>query len=355
MRIYDALRRRWLEFGALDTAFIGTLAPGLRALAVECAGTVPALSNWRTYTALLREARAVRSAQSIGLRLAAEGLGLEDIRRMADELCLSLGGAARAESTDMKAGMLRFMAQMQKPRAYVKTGFARLDSYTYLDQGDYVVIGGRPSSGKTAFSLCLAVNMARAGRRVAYFSLETGADKIMDRIVTACCGLDFGRVKRQTLGDDWALVAKQSDAIGRLPIEIIPASGKSAGWMQSECLRRGAQVAVVDYLGLVAAEGASRYEKATAVSLALHGMAQQAGVLVIALSQLSRAGAGRAPGLEDLRESGQIEQDADVVLLLHNDREAGALRVGIAKNKEGEIGDILMEFDGKRQRIRERG
>ena len=110
---------------------------------------------------------------------------------------------------------------------------------------------------------------------------------------------------------------------------------------------------MVDYLGLLHARGAGRYEQITAVSLALHELAQRTGVLVVALSQLSRAGAGMVPRLEDLRESGQIEQDADAVLLLHPNRDDGVHDLLVAKNKEGRTGAVAMHFDGETQRFTE--
>lgn len=110
---------------------------------------------------------------------------------------------------------------------------------------------------------------------------------------------------------------------------------------------------MIDYLGLIPSEGGSRYEKMTNVSINLHNFAQQTGIVVFALSQLNRGGANKEPSMEDLRESGQIEQDADLILLLHNDQDAQKYKVIIEKNKEGECAAIRMNFNGEKQQFTE--
>lgn len=221
-----------------------------------------------------------------------------------------------------------------------------------------MVIGGRPSAGKTAFSLVLALKMAGDGRRIAYFSLETSPQKIMDRIITTFCGLDFGKVKRQELDDEWDMVEHLNEDLMQFPIDIIPASGRTVAWIQAESLRRKADIAIIDYIGLIKAEGNGRYEKMTNISMDIHNFCQRTGVLVIGLSQLNRGGTDK-PTMEHIRESGQIEQDADVIMLLHNEQVVdeygeyggGEYTVIIAKNKEGMTGDIPFRFEGRTQRF----
>ena len=174
------------------------------------------------------------------------------------------------------------------------------------------------SPKKPALLEALALNFAKNKYKVVYFSLETRPDKLVNRMATNWCGLDFDDVKRRTL-DMKTVDLNLMDELAALPIEIVPASGKSVAWMRSEALRRKADVAMVDYLGLVKSDGKTRYEKVTNASLAMHDWAQSTNMLVIALSQLNRGGAGQMPSMEDLRESGQIEQDADEILLLHKD------------------------------------
>ena len=109
----------------------------------------------------------------------------------------------------------------------------------------------------------------------------------------------------------------------------------------------------IDYLGLIPGSGQSEYERATRVSKELHTMAQSTKMLVVTLCQLNRAGAGTIPTMENLRESGQIEQDADNIILLHNDKEHNNYVVRIAKNKDGVTGDLAYMFDGSKQHFYE--
>jgi len=128
------------------------------------------------------------------------------------------------------------------------------------------------------------------------------------------------------------------------------ANGKTVGWMRAQATRYKAEIVVVDYLQLVRSAGKDRFEKVTNISQELHEMAQGEKVVVIALSQLARKG-DRAPVLEDLRESGQIEQDADLIVLLNREKDSDDETIIIAKNKEGQTGDIGFHFEKERQRF----
>jgi replicative DNA helicase len=140
----------------------------------------------------------------------------------------------------------------------------------------------------------------------------------------------------------------------KLPLSIVKASGKSVSWIRGEALRLKADVVFIDYLGLINGTGKSRYEIITNVSMELHNMAQQTGITVFALSQLNRNATGRRPTMADLRESGQVEQDADVIVLLHRvNEDLNDMDVIIEKNKEGEVGTVKMKFWGGSQSFSE--
>lgn len=351
--IFYKIREHWQNTGSYSDVCVSLLPDEQKKAAVQAAHTVPAITSWQQYVDLVRQAHAQRRVQALATKILYGDLPAEELLACIGHMAQAVSGQGRAQVLDMKQGVLDFVGQKSRPRQYLKTGFARLDRYTYIDEGDYVLIGGRPSAGKTAFSLALAVAMARAGRRVVYFSLETAPHKLMDRIMTQVCGLDFGQVKRQEMEEQWDKVARHSDEVFELPLFLVAASGRSVGWMRSEACRLGAQVVMVDYLGLVAAPGSSRYEKVTNISLELHNFAQQTGIILFALSQFSRNGAQGEPTMEDLRESGQLEQDADVILLLHNQKQKGAFTVIVEKNKEGQTGKLAFAFDGAGQRFYE--
>ena len=138
-----------------------------------------------------------------------------------------------------------------------------------------------------------------------------------------------------------------------LKLEVVSAAGWTAEQIKSKAVQARADVIFVDYLTLMKASGKTPYERATQISMDLHTLAQQMEIAVIALAQLNRAGKGD-PDMTSLRESGQIEQDADAILLIHwPDQEDSTRELIIAKNKEGETGKNFLRFDGKHQTFSE--
>ena len=218
-----------------------------------------------------------------------------------------------------------------------------------------MVVGGRPSAGKTALTLQIALHMARK-YRVVYFSLETSADKIYDRLIANYTGTPLAEIKEPQTIKDWGRIAESTDSFSKLNLTVVEAAGWTVGQLRAKAMQLRAEVVFIDYLSLLQSPGNSRYEKVSNISIDLHTMAQKQKLLVVALSQLNRGGDGQEPSLTDLRESGQIEQDADVVLLLHSqdedDQEADRGLI-IAKNKEGAVGKMLLRFDGALQRFME--
>lgn len=324
--------------------------------ACECAEMLPS-QNWKHFIEQLREKNIKEKAAAIGLYLASGSVEVDDIAKKVGELHDALNNNKSTEILNMKDGIMQFMRDKQKPIKYIKTGYSTIDKYTYMDKGDYVIIGGRPSAGKTAFSIQLALNMAKNGYSIVYFSLETKPIKMMDRIMTTFCGLDFSNVKNHNLGDDWEKTAALSDDLASYNINLVKASGKSVAWMKAEAKRLNADVVIIDYLQIVSDPSNSRFEKVTNISIDIHDFVQQTNVLGIVLAQINRGGSDE-PKLEDLKESGQIEQDADIVFLLHKkdpveEYDVPEYWVKIAKNKEGEVGKIQMYFDGQHQSFME--
>lgn len=234
----------------------------------------------------------------------------------------------------------------EKPK-YIPSGIPVLDKHLHLSPGNLFIIGGRPSAGKTALSLQMACEQARRGFRVCYFSLETDPDTLTARIISNRLAVPLADVKGKTV--------PQSDLdsladLHKLPLFIRSASGKGVGWIKAQAQRMKAQVIFIDYLQLLAASKAKdRYQQITSISIALHELAQTTGILVIALAQLNRNAAHTSPSTADLKESGQLEQDADAILLLSGDE--AKYQAILAKNKEGRVGEIPLTFDKPRQRF----
>jgi len=281
---------------------------------------------------------------------------LTECQVMASKLSDTLSGSKKIEILTMKDAIANFYQSKRTPRNYIKTGFTTLDKYTYIDKGDFVILGGRPSAGKTAFTLQLALNMSKE-YKVAYFSLETKPDKLFDRIFANLAEISLSQIKSG--GDamkikEWGRYTEQVPNMNNLDINIIKASGMTVQQIKAAALELKADIIFIDYLSLIKSQGNSLYEKVTNISMDLHTMAQQTEMVVVALAQLNREGKNE-PDMTSLRESGQIEQDADLILMIHqpdiNDPERELI---IAKNKEGRTGKIRFRFEGMYQKFWER-
>lgn len=267
-----------------------------------------------------------------------------------------------AEITDMPTALARFLEShsgKSKPN-HLRWGFQALNESITVGLGSFVVIGGYPSAGKTLLSLQMALSMSETNR-VGYFSLETGIDNLMERILAHKTQIPLQKIKKQELSQqNWDSLTAAASELQALNFSLIRAAGMSVANIQAISLQRKFQIVFVDYLQLVQAKGGSRYEQVTAISLALHTMAQSLGITVVALAQLSRPekvkGKAPPPNMNSFRESGQIEQDADVALLLYpsNPDDNRSQRVlKISKNKDGPKAELFLEFSGPTQTMTE--
>ena len=327
----------------------------------ELMDETPTAANVEVYLDLLVEKSKLLRVQSLAAS-AVNCISLEEVQKLVEQQQRILGDRPGVKIVTMEQGLLNFYERQRQPANLVPWGMDKIDGTFRCEYGDFIVLGGYPSAGKTAFSLQLAWNQAK-DKRVGYFSLETHPDKIIDRTVTAVCGVDFGRIKEHTLQDgDWREIEYRSSAMVGRKLEIIQAGGLSVVDIQALALAGRYDIIYIDYLQLIAPDDRRRsdVEQVTQISKDLHVMAQTTGITVCALSQLSRPQKGgeneKAPGLHSLRQSGQIEQDADGVLLLYkeepnNPRSHRCLK--IAKNKDGEAGGIVyLVFDGAHQRFK---
>lgn len=327
----------------------------------ELMDETPTAANVEVYLDLLVEKSKLLRVQSLAAN-EVNCISLEEVQKLVEQQQRILGDRPGVKIVSMEQGLLNFYERQRQPANLVPWGMDKIDGTFRCEYGDFIVLGGYPSAGKTAFSLQLAWNQAK-DKRVGYFSLETHPDKIIDRTVTAVCGVDFGRIKEHTLQDgDWREIEYRSSAMVGRKLEIIQAGGLSVVDIQALALARRYDIIYIDYLQLIAPDDRRRsdVEQVTQISKDLHVMAQTTGITVCALSQLSRPQKGgeneKAPGLHSLRQSGQIEQDADGVLLLYkeepnNPRSRRCLK--IAKNKDGEAGGIVyLVFDGAHQRFK---
>ena len=260
-------------------------------------------------------------------------------------------------AADMAGIMLEELNDAEESKL-IPTGLRELDDIIQLEAGDFVVLGGYPSAGKTALALQIARSMAYQ-YHVGFYSLETNQTKAARRILAATAGIPLGDIKRKQYTDDQCTAAAHAATdFAQLHFDFVPASSLTVQEIKSLALSRHQQVIFVDYLQIVRGKGRDRYEIVTNISQDLHRLAQDYQIIVIALAQLTRPesikGKMQRPTMASFRESGQIEQDADVAMLLYlsdPDNYKSDRELKVAKNKEAAKTKINLAFDGTVQRF----
>ncbi|AUI56674.1 replicative DNA helicase [Prevotella jejuni] len=261
----------------------------------------------------------------------------------------------------------------------VPSGFHDLDKITAGWQAsDLVIIAGRPAMGKTSFALSIAKNIAIDYRQpIAFFSLEMNNVQLVNRLISNVCSIPGNKILNgQLTPDEWERFDSNIRKMQGAPIYIDDTPGLSIFELRTKARRlvreHNIKVLMIDYLQLMNANGMrfnSRQEEVSTISRSLKGLAKELDIPILALSQLSRAveqrdpKEGRRPQLSDLRESGAIEQDADMVLFVHrpeyyhilqddhgNDLH-GMAQIIIAKHRKGATGDVLLNFRGEYTRF----
>ena len=258
----------------------------------------------------------------------------------------------------------------------VATGFSDLDKMTGgLQKSDLIILAARPSVGKTALSLSLAHNTAlKHGHGVAIFSLEMSKEQLVARLLSMDAAVDQQRLRTGYIDDDeWERISESVGRLSEAPIYIDDTPGITLVEMRSKARRlmmeHGFDLLVVDYLQLM--QGASsarggrenRVQEISDISRGLKGLARELNVPVLALSQLSRAVESRTekrPQLSDLRESGSIEQDADVVMFIYRDEvynpdtdRKNIADIIVAKHRNGPVGQVSLYFQAAQTRYRD--
>ena len=238
------------------------------------------------------------------------------------------------------------------------TGFLDLDYMTSgLQRSDLILVAARPSMGKTAFVLNIAAHAAfRDGKAIAMFSLEMSKDQLVNRLLAQEARVDATKIRSGNLTEtDWAAVGEATNVIAKSKIIIDDTPGISVSELRSKCrkfkLESDIQLVIIDYLQLMSGSSKraeSRQNEISEISRSLKAVARELNVPVIALSQLSREAEKRPdkrPILSDLRESGAIEQDADVVMFIYRDdyynhdtEEKNIAEINIAKQRNGPVG-----------------
>ena len=346
------------------------------------AQSTPSAANIRRYAEIVRDRAMLRRLIAVSDEIATNALNPQgrDTRQLLDEaeskiFKISEDGARGVVGfqplSDLLGKVVERVDQLynqpnQSDVTGVATGFTDLDRMTSgLQPGDLVIVAGRPSMGKTAFSLNIGEHVAiDQGLPVAVFSMEMGATQLALRMVSSVGRLDQQRLRTgRLIDDDWprltGAIQKMQDA--QLFVDETPALNSLELRARARRLaRQSGQLGliIVDYLQLMSASssGENRATEISEISRSLKGLAKELGCPVVALSQLNRSLENRPdkrPQMSDLRESGAIEQDADVILFIYRDEvynadspDKGSAEIIISKQRNGPIGKIRLTFVG---------
>ena len=359
--IFQTISSLFYEGQPVDAALVaGRLQsiPDIGRTIMDILHQTPTAANVNAYVEVLQEQSRMRSIRTYAMQLmeAASPEEAQGLMAKANGVFSEKRGVQRMSAAELLRDF-RSRHKGKRPE-YLSWGFRKLDEGLYTEAGDFVIVGGYPSAGKTALALQFAWHMAK-NKRVGFYSLETRTSKLADRSLAALAKIDMGAIKHNSLSNDhWLQLDAMEKHIAAADLTMIQAGGMTVQDIQADALANRYEVIFIDYLQLIHTPRIiNRTEAVTSISLGLHRMAQANNITVIALSQLRRpesqkGGAETAPGMSSLRESGQLEQDADTIMLLYKEKpdEPQSRRIlKVAKNKEGVIGKIFLDFDGRTQ------
>lgn len=347
---------------------------GGRGYLTELVNTVPSAANVRHYADIVRRKRILRNlihtADHISEMSYDEGAELDNVLDKAGKKILDIATYSKNTFTSLKDSLMEAWDRLDRLHKSgdeirgVSTGFKDIDSkLAGLQKSDLIILAARPSMGKTSLALDIARKAALNGDvKIGIFSLEMSSQQLVDRMLAAESRVDSWHLRTGKLKTDeeFSLIRDALDRLSAAPIYIDDEAQTDIIRMRSVARRMkndyGLDLIIVDYLQLMIPRTSSdsMVQQVTEISRSLKGLARELDVPVLALSQLSRAveQRGGKPRLSDLRDSGSIEQDADVVMFIHRENEDGnrsnMAEILIEKHRNGPTGKVDLHFDDRR-------
>lgn len=347
---------------------------------MEIASYVPTAAGVGYYSEMLKGLSLRRQLIQVAGRIAEEAYEhpgeVKELLDGAEQRIMSLSQQDRQTSfVTINEAALRTVRVLEKlyksgnAITGLASGFADLDRMTSGWQpGDLIILAGRPSMGKTSLALNMCLNAALRGSRVAIFSLEMPVEQLVMRMISSEAEIPFSRMRTGTFSrDDWYNLTRVTHLVQSTRIHLDDSPGVTLADLRSQCRKLaadpalGVDLVMIDYLQLMSGPAdrarESREQEISAISRGLKMLAKELKIPIIALSQLNRSPEGRIdkrPHLSDLRESGAIEQDADVIGFIYRDEvynketeKKGIAEVIIGKQRNGPIGTVDLRFNGE--------
>ena len=352
-------------------------AVGGAAYLIELSRSVPSAVNARAYIQIVDEKSTLRKLIAASEKITQACYAgdretqevLEEAEKLIYDITMRKGGEELVPIQPVLLKTFEKIELLVKNHGKVdgvESGYTELDELlTGFHPGEMILVAGRPAMGKTSIGMNFIENAAiRTGKKAAVFSLEMPAEQLAMRMLCTEARVDMQKVRRGQIGDeDWGKLCDAMISIGPAAIYVDATPGITVSQVRSKArrlqLEHGLDIIMIDYLSLMSASGnfGSRQEEVAQISRALKSLAIELGVPVIALQQLSRAPAGRSnhrPMLSDIRESGAIEQDADVVMFVHREdyyepetAEKNIAELIIAKQRNGSLGTVKLGWKGE--------
>ena len=395
--IYNALLKMYAQNKTIDVVtLVNALvengdrdeAGGIQYITL-IAESVPSAANVKDYAKIVKDKAILRKLINVCTEINEDAYSESDVRTIVDAAEQKIFDISHDNTTkefrhirDVLQNVYRDIEILAETKGAVsgsKTGFSGLDRMlVQMGKGDIVIVGARPGMGKTSFALNIATNVAKSTKKaVAIFSLEMSGEQLVTRIISSEAMVDSHSLRTgQLANEDWDNIADVISSLSGCDIFIDDTSSITTTEMKSK-LRRlpNLGLVVIDYIGLMQSNTNTdnRAQQVGEISRNLKIMAKDFGVPFIVCAQLnrgteSRPGAGKRPTLADLRDSGSIEQDADIVLFLYRDEyykdisggdntpedadSANTAEVIIAKNRHGSVGNVKMGWIGQFTKFR---
>lgn len=359
-------------------------AAGGRKYFLELMEITPTAANVKLYVKIVKDKallRALGEASAEITELVASGEGeAEEVVELAEQKVYAVRNSKEhkglASISSVLMDVYDHLGELAKNNGRVPgipTGFSSIDSFlSGLNNSDLILLAARPGMGKTSAALNIATNAAKeSGKAVVIFSLEMSNEQLALRLISSESLVDSKKLRTGLLSEDeWVSIAHASSQLSQTRLYLDDTSGITVPEMKAKCRRLGEELGlvVIDYLQLMQSgrRSENRVQEVSEISRSLKIMAKELNVPVLCLSQLSRGPEQRGdnerrPRLADLRESGAIEQDADVVLFIYRDdyyrneesEEPGVAEFLVQKNRHGEVGTIKLHWDGEHTKFSE--
>lgn len=361
--VFEAVRSLWLERAAIDPVTVldrlgsKSYEPTLR----EAMQVTPTAANCLKYAAILREHRQLRDIQSACAEILDAGEDLAAARDALSRAAALLSDRRGTRSRSYEELVTDFLQTYddKEPPDFLDWGIPALNEKAPTGPGRFVILAADSSVGKTALALQFAMSISRQ-KRVGFFSYETSLGDTGHRLLANDADVRLGMIKHRRLNPrDIGRIVEAGKTAGKRSLRVDEAATYTVEKIRAETIAWGYEVIFVDYVQLIPTRKTERYDAVTEISIQLHAMAQELGVTVIGLSQVTvpetdKKGDRRYISMQDLRESRQLKQDADLILLLDlvepKNREGNRI-LQIGKNRDGELGYMVLSFDGAHMRF----